>query len=316
MHLGTSSPNDRSSLFYDNSWLNSVRPAGMVESAVAPGEVGTFNFTLHAPAQTGTYNEYFNLVADGVSWLNDLGLFFTVNVVTPVVATNSQNTGLATGQILQVGHYLLSPDTQSVLELFPNGNLVLFSNFKQVWTNNVNNGNASFVVMQSDGNLVEYDKSGNPLWSTNTSGGGNQIQLQTDGNLVMYSSGGQPLWFTSTSQIPNHLSYVNISLSSIGLIFPGQAIQTANRQYTAVLQYDGNFVVYKNSQAIWSTQTYGKNVAFGAMQSDGNFVLYSPSGTAVWYTRTAGSTSSMVMQPDGNLVIYGADGSPTWASIR
>jgi len=317
LHLGTSNPNDRTSQLYDSSWLNPSRPAGLVETGVAPGEVGTFDFTLHAPQQTGSYNEYFNLVADGVTWLNDPGLYFTVNVVSPVAAPNNQNTGLSAGQSLNVGKYLLSPDTQSTLNLLSNGNLALYNNFKPYWANNINTSNASFVVMQGDGNLVEYDKSGNPLWSSNTTGSGNHLDLQTDGNLVIYSSGGQPLWFTSTSQVPNHLNYVNSSTSSLSLIFPGQAVQTANRQYLAVLQYDGNFVVYKGAQAIWSSQTFGKNVAFGAMQNDGNFALYSPAGTPIWSTNSGwGGPSSLVMQPDGNLVIYNISGRPVWASIR
>jgi hypothetical protein len=316
LHLGTSNPNDRSSQLYDGSWLSPVRPAGLVEVSVAPGETGTFNFTLHTPQQTGTYNEYFNLVADGITWLNDLGLYFTVNVVAPVAASNTQNTGLASGQSISVNQGLLSPDTQSTLKLQSDGNLVLYSNFKPAWATYNFNPAASLLVMQGDGNLVEYDKSGNPVWSSSTSGSGNHLELQTDGNLVIYSGTGQPLWFTSTGQVPDHLSYVNTTIASVGLIFPGQALQTANRQYAAVLQSDGNFVVYKGAQALWSSQSYGKSVAFGAMQADGNFVLYSPSGAPVWYTRTAGGGSSLVMQSDGNLVIYGANGGPTWASIR
>lgn len=52
----------------------------------------------------------------------------------------------------------------------------------------------------------------------------------------------------------------------------------------AVMQSDGNFVVYDASyNALWSTGTDGNSGAFAALQDDGNFVIYDSSGTsALW----------------------------------
>ncbi len=72
--LGTSNPVDRISSFCDNSWINCNRAARLKESKVRPGEIGTFEFSVKTPASTGTYNEYFRPVIDGVAWLNDVGL--------------------------------------------------------------------------------------------------------------------------------------------------------------------------------------------------------------------------------------------------
>jgi hypothetical protein len=38
-----------------------------------PGETYKFTFTLHAPMETGIYDEHFNLVEEGVAWFSDPG---------------------------------------------------------------------------------------------------------------------------------------------------------------------------------------------------------------------------------------------------
>jgi hypothetical protein len=78
--LGTSSPNERASSFYDTSWPAPTRPAVMTESSVPPGSNGTFTFTVQAPGP-GTYQEHFNLLAEGNTWFSDPGMYFTFNVV-------------------------------------------------------------------------------------------------------------------------------------------------------------------------------------------------------------------------------------------
>lgn len=78
LHLATSRPYDRNSAIYNPSWLSQNRPAIMTEDAVAPGSVGTFAFPVTMPAQSGSYIEYFNLVAEGKAWLNDTGLNYYI----------------------------------------------------------------------------------------------------------------------------------------------------------------------------------------------------------------------------------------------
>ena len=79
--LGTSSPNDRASAFYDPSWAAGGRPAVMTESSVAPGQDATFTFTIDAPNAPGTYLEHFNLLSENNTWFVDPGMYFTINVV-------------------------------------------------------------------------------------------------------------------------------------------------------------------------------------------------------------------------------------------
>lgn len=86
VRVGTSKPNGRTSTFCDpDSWINCSRPATISETSVAPGQVGNFNFSVVVPENTSLTSdvqlkEHFSLVAEGVKWFNDPGLFrsFTV----------------------------------------------------------------------------------------------------------------------------------------------------------------------------------------------------------------------------------------------
>jgi hypothetical protein len=70
--LGTSNPRDRVSAFADSSWVAPNRPAA-VSGSVATGGTYKFTFNLHAPADAGTYYEYFDVVEEGVAWFSDPG---------------------------------------------------------------------------------------------------------------------------------------------------------------------------------------------------------------------------------------------------
>ena len=70
--LGTTQPRDRTSPFADGSWLAGNR-AAHVTGTVPPGGTFKFSFNFHAPAKAGTYNEYFDLVQEGVAWFSDPG---------------------------------------------------------------------------------------------------------------------------------------------------------------------------------------------------------------------------------------------------
>eukprot|EP01022_Parablepharisma_sp_SALTPOND_P000579 TRINITY_DN1030_c0_g1_i1.p3 TRINITY_DN1030_c0_g1~~TRINITY_DN1030_c0_g1_i1.p3 ORF type:complete len:189 (+),score=15.40 TRINITY_DN1030_c0_g1_i1:957-1523(+) len=125
---------------------------------------------------------------------------------------------------------------------------------------------------------------------------------------------------------------------------PDQALRSSNGAYYAVMQPDGNFVVYMSDQfypqnAIWSTERANKVVESGgwfssdtflyrcktylAMQKDGNLVLYyhtSPNSVSLYATWAAGNVMNgkrpfrLVMQDDGNLVLYDAYNSAKWSS--
>ena len=313
LRLGTAKPYQRTSQFYDASWYNTTRPAQMSEQSVPPGASGTFDFTLNAPQVTGSYQEHFNLVAENRTWLNETGSSIIVNVVSPVAASNSYYTSLASGEVLQPGEYLLSPDGQSVFILQGDGNLVLYSNFKAIWNSGTAGKPANRLEMQTDGNLVLHFKDGSN-WSTSTfSHAGAHLKLQTDGRAVIYDAGNVEIWSAGTIHLPDHLSYVNTSLS--GVLFARQQLETADRRYRLALQADGNLVLYSTNRALWSSGTFGQPSKYLYMQPDGNLVIYRENGTAAWNTMTNGRGASQLrIQQDGNLVIYGPGERSTWSS--
>ncbi len=305
VHLGTSHPEDRDSVFTNDSWLSPTRIA-MQQSSVIPGADATFEFSITAPLTTGTYYEYFNLVADGITWMDDPGLYFTINVVQPQTPTNNTNTGLQPGQTLSIRQHLLSPDTQSTLALQPDGDVILTSGGQVTWSNSINNSNANSLIMQYDGNLVEYDSNGRPVWSSGTGGNtGDSLALQIDGNLVIYSSSGSPLWSTNTGSNPYYTDKVDSFIQPGAVIFPGQILQTANRDYSLIMQYDGNLVEYNsNGRPIWSSGTGGNTGDTLVMQNDGNLVIYSWQGIPIWSSGTGGLPDSyFTLQPDGSLTV-------------
>ena len=100
VHLGTDRPRDRIPAFIreggdPSGWVSPNRVAmardgltGLLlgdlngNDTIDAGEQATFRFWYTVPADLpdGIYTEYFNVVADGITWLNDLGIFWTVTV--------------------------------------------------------------------------------------------------------------------------------------------------------------------------------------------------------------------------------------------
>lgn len=65
-----------------SGWISPNR-VELVQSQVAPGETGTFRFWMSVPGDrvAGVYREYFRPVADGITWLDDWGIYWDVTVI-------------------------------------------------------------------------------------------------------------------------------------------------------------------------------------------------------------------------------------------
>ncbi|BBY82168.1 peptidoglycan DD-metalloendopeptidase family protein [Mycolicibacterium pulveris] len=87
----------------------------------------------------------------------------------------------------------------------------------------------------------------------------------------------------------------------------GQYIESKNGRYRLYMQKDGNLVLYdeqRSHKALWASATDGQSGAHAVMQSDGNLVVYRGS-KALWSSHTNGQKGAvLVVQNDGNLVIY------------
>ncbi|UPG91087.1 hypothetical protein L2Y96_04710 [Luteibacter aegosomaticola] len=84
----------------------------------------------------------------------------------------------------------------------------------------------------------------------------------------------------------------------------GQALPSSSGRYHAVMQHDGNLVVYRNDgAAIWATWTQGSGAVTANMQADGNFVLYTGNGHPVWSTGTHGRDSIFTVDDWGRAMV-------------
>jgi len=83
-------------------------------------------------------------------------------------------------------------------------------------------------------------------------------------------------------------------------------------------------VLYNTQQwtpktGIWHSGTHNKGNGYrrAIMQDDGNFVIYDSSKTALWNSGTHGKGKApyrLVLQKDGNLVIYDGNNKGIWSS--
>lgn len=121
--FATRHDNNRTSKFCDTSWIACSRPARLVESSVAPGETGTFEFSMTAK-NLGNYKEYFGLVAEGKEWFNDIGFYWQMNVLppTPRWQAGSQQLYADAGRTKPVNVGALKPNTTYYAEVTAKNN--------------------------------------------------------------------------------------------------------------------------------------------------------------------------------------------------
>lgn len=82
VRLGTANPQDRPSAFAATElWLSPNRPASLLQGSVVTGQAGRFSFVLTASSVPGRHREYFSPVAEGLTWFNDLGIYFEIEVL-------------------------------------------------------------------------------------------------------------------------------------------------------------------------------------------------------------------------------------------
>ena len=201
------------------------------------------------------------------------------------------------------------------------------------------------LVMQGDGNLVLHRTGGPALWASGTSGSGAGAVVRPDGRLEVRLADGRVLW-TSPSQVPAGTGPGAVLALDDGelrvqrpragapplttwgsrwatpVVDPGRVLLAGDRRSAAdvqaVLQGDGNLVVYRAGRPVFASRTSGGDRLL--MQPDGNLVLYDEVAgglRAVWSTGTAGHPGSRaVVQPDGNLVVYTPAGRPVFSALR
>ena len=98
-------------------------------------------------------------------------------------------------------------------------------------------------------------------------------------------------------------------------LFVGGSCVSPDGRYPLDVQKDGNVVLYRFNQKLWSAGTAGSSAKQLTMQPDGNFVLYGDSGGPLWSSNTAGNPGAQLrVQNDGNMVIYSTNQRVLWAT--
>lgn len=93
----------------------------------------------------------------------------------------------------------------------------------------------------------------------------------------------------------------------------GQFLTSSNRRFRAVMEQDGNFVLYVGKTVLWSTDVKG-NGSQVVMQEDGNLVLLDEFGDELWSTNTPLRGDYLICQDDGNLTLLNKYGESLWSS--
>ncbi|MBN3297555.1 LEC protein, partial [Amia calva] len=101
------------------------------------------------------------------------------------------------------------------------------------------------------------------------------------------------------------------------LIKQGEFLESKNKQFKAVLQDDGNFVIY-GWKPLWASDTWGNPTADRlVMQDDCNLVIYKKDDEPMWQSNTQHpgdcKTCRLTLQDDGHLVIE-REGKQIWSS--
>ena len=102
-----------------------------------------------------------------------------------------------------------------------------------------------------------------------------------------------------------HRNNPNGILPSGARLHSGESIWAPGGDFYLACQKDGNLVLYRQGNPLWSSGTYGMAVRECVMQTDGNLVLYGYSRETVWASNTPGNPGAfLAVQDDGNVVIY------------
>jgi len=193
--IAPSNPQNRSSVYADSTWANTSRVVGAKEGDIAPGATGTYDFSITAPAtpQSRTQQQ-FGMVIEGNRWLSD-----SIGTISIQTAQRPPEE-LLKDQILELGDSLLTGDERFWFILQGDGNLVLYSPTRAIWSTQTQGKGGVRAVMQGDGNLVIYRADWTPVWDSNTAGRGpSRLIPQGDGNLVIYDAAWRATWWSGTN---------------------------------------------------------------------------------------------------------------------
>uniref|UniRef100_A0A671Y2N7 Mannose-specific lectin-like n=1 Tax=Sparus aurata TaxID=8175 RepID=A0A671Y2N7_SPAAU len=88
----------------------------------------------------------------------------------------------------------------------------------------------------------------------------------------------------------------------------GEYLMSNNGRWKAVLQDDGNFVLYDDGKVVWASNTHGSDGYRLCMQPDCNLVIYNRGNVPKWATNTYQPKEvemcRVVLTDEGKLELY------------
>lgn len=327
-NFGTTRPYDRSSTYADG-WIASNRAGSLQEGSVMPGEVGTFQFNVTAPNKISSSREYFNVLTEGMSWHNDIGFYYDINVIQPtgeyynasIQAYDLYTDEARTKNISASYNNVIRGSTLYGSVKFTNtGNNTLSKSFTLLGTSSPRDRLSTFKhedwfsnnrVVRINEDSVAPGQQGTILFSL-------KVPMQTGWYTETYglvAEGKSWMDYDKASFAINVTGNPQSVLSSNNLLGVGNQLMNTNMTHRLILQGDGNLVLYRNNIPLWASNTSGARNPQLLLQNDGNLVLYAEGGRAIWNSGTVGSQKTLVlMQNDGNMVIYNENNTPRWSA--
>lgn len=92
----------------------------------------------------------------------------------------------------------------------------------------------------------------------------------------------------------------------------GDYMTSTDKRYTFTQEPAGNLVLRKQGYEIWRLPSSGPAPCRAVMQHDGNFVVYDANHVALWWTESFVPGSGVACQSDGNVVLYTPTGEHLW----
>ena len=180
------------------------------------------------------------------------------------------------------------------------GNFVIYQGSTALWASNTSGNPGAYLTLDDQGNVAILSPSGtvlNQLYGTyNASNPYSQMaQGQSIFSNVVNSKHPDTLYNLASSGNPYQM--VLDSYGILNLIDPSNKIVWSSSysvtganipgggQYIAIMQTDGNFVVYQdhsgNQVAVWASNTGGNSGAYLSLDNKGNLSIVSSSGTVL-----------------------------------
>jgi hypothetical protein len=111
-----------------------------------------------------------------------------------------------------------------------------------------------------------------------------------------------PLWAASGALLPG------------ATLAAGQTLNSPSGAYQLTMQSGGNLVLHQGATEVWSSGTNSPG-SHAVIQSDGNLVVYSNASQALWASNSDGNPGAyLVLTDHGKVAVISTDGATLWAA--